>query len=108
MEVKAGNTATKSLNRFIEAYKPSAAYKIVDGNDRRERRKTHYSALYGDVFIKDGYIAVNRDWLKIQRKYGKTAQEKRKKNIAHSWAIIYIPKTGDFRLQTVMLPIGRF
>lgn len=30
-------------------------------------------------------------------------QEKRKKNIAYSRAIIYIPKTGDFRLQTVTL-----
>ena len=32
LEVKAGNTATKSLNRFIETYKPSVAYKIIDGN----------------------------------------------------------------------------
>lgn len=32
LEVKAGNTATKSLNRFIETYKPSVAYKIVEGN----------------------------------------------------------------------------
>ena len=30
-------------------------------------------------------------------------QEKRKKNVAYSRAIIYIPKTGDFRLQTVTL-----
>ena len=30
--MKAGNTITKSLNRFIETYKPSVAYKIVDGN----------------------------------------------------------------------------
>ncbi len=32
VEVKAGNTASKSLDRFIETYKPSIAYKIVNGN----------------------------------------------------------------------------
>lgn len=32
VEVKAGNTATKSLNRFIEKYQPTVAYKIIDGN----------------------------------------------------------------------------
>ena len=37
---------------------------------------------------------------KFRRKSGKTAQ----KNIAYSLAIEYITKTGDFRLQTVMLP----
>ncbi|MBQ3546484.1 MAG: ATP-binding protein [Lachnospiraceae bacterium] len=32
IEVKAGNTATKSLNTFIETYFPSVAYKLVGGN----------------------------------------------------------------------------
>ena len=32
IEVKAGNTATKSLNRYIEKYRPSVAYKIMNGN----------------------------------------------------------------------------
>lgn len=32
VEVKAGNTPTKSLNRFMEKYKPSIAYKIAEGN----------------------------------------------------------------------------
>ena len=49
VEVKAGNTATKSLNRFIEAYKPSAAYKIVDGNVGTSDVKLtipHYMAMF--------------------------------------------------------------
>ena len=65
------------------------------------RKKTHLIILYFSFII-------SGDWRKIQKKYGKTAKEKRRKNIAYSRAIIYIPKTGDFRLQTVMLPIGRF
>ena len=32
IEVKAGNTATKSLNRYIEKYRPPIAYKIMAGN----------------------------------------------------------------------------
>jgi len=32
IEVKAGNTATKSLNSFIENFLPSIAYKLVSGN----------------------------------------------------------------------------
>ncbi len=32
IEVKTGNTATKSLNRYIEKNKPSIAYKITSGN----------------------------------------------------------------------------
>ncbi|MDO5150626.1 MAG: DUF4143 domain-containing protein [Oscillospiraceae bacterium] len=32
VEVKAGNTATKSLNQFIETFEPEAAYKIIGGN----------------------------------------------------------------------------
>ena len=42
------------------------------------------------------------------RKNTKKRRRKGAKNIAYSWAITYIPKTGDFRLQTVMLHIGRF
>lgn len=32
VEVKAGNTATKSLNQFIETFEPETAYKINGGN----------------------------------------------------------------------------
>lgn len=32
IEVKAGNTATKSLNRYIVKYEPSIAYKVISGN----------------------------------------------------------------------------
>jgi hypothetical protein len=32
IEVKAGNTATVSLNRFIDKYKPVMAYKFITGN----------------------------------------------------------------------------
>ncbi|MCR5205681.1 MAG: AAA family ATPase [Lachnospiraceae bacterium] len=32
IEVKAGNTPTKSLDRFIKHFKPSLAYKIIGGN----------------------------------------------------------------------------
>ena len=32
IEVKAGNTATKSLNRFIDRYQPTTAYKFIRGN----------------------------------------------------------------------------
>lgn len=49
IEVKAGNTATASLNRFIETYKPSIAYKIVDGNIGTKDTKLtipHYMAMF--------------------------------------------------------------
>ena len=49
VEVKAGNTATKSLNRFIEKYKPTVAYKIVDGNVGVNENKLtipHYMAMF--------------------------------------------------------------
>ena len=65
------------------------------------RKKTHLIVLYFSFII-------SGDWRKIQKKYGKTAAEKTRKKIACSRAMAYIPKTGDFRLQTVMLPIGRF
>lgn len=32
IEVKAGNTATVSLNNFIKKYRPPVAYKLIDGN----------------------------------------------------------------------------
>ncbi|MBR5341929.1 MAG: ATP-binding protein [Erysipelotrichaceae bacterium] len=32
LEVKAGNTSTVSLNRFIKEYKPDIAYKLIRGN----------------------------------------------------------------------------
>ena len=32
IEVKAGNTSTVTLNRFIEKYSPSIAYKFINGN----------------------------------------------------------------------------
>ena len=32
IEVKAGNTATKSLNSFIENFSPSVAFKLISGN----------------------------------------------------------------------------
>ena len=49
LEVKAGNTATKSLNRFIETYKPSVAYKIVEGNigtSGVKETSPHYMAMF--------------------------------------------------------------
>lgn len=49
VEVKAGNTATKSLNRFIEKYKPTVAYKIVDGNVGVNENKLtipHYMVMF--------------------------------------------------------------
>ena len=54
------------------------------------RKKTHLIVPYFSFII-------SGDWRKIQKTYGKTAQEKREKNIAYSRAITYIPKTGDFR-----------
>ncbi len=32
IEIKAGNSATVSLNRYTETFKPSVAYKLIDGN----------------------------------------------------------------------------
>lgn len=49
VEVKAGNTATKSLNRFIEQYKPSIGYKIMAGNIGVVDKKfslPHYMAVF--------------------------------------------------------------
>lgn len=49
IEVKAGNTATKSLNEFIKKYKPSRAYKLVSGNIGADDKKItlpHYMAMF--------------------------------------------------------------
>lgn len=49
VEVKAGNTATKSLNLFIEKFRPSAAYKLITGNTGRNDVKItlpHYLAMF--------------------------------------------------------------
>lgn len=49
IEVKAGNTATKSLNRFIEEFKPSVAYKLISGNIGQNEAKLilpHYLAMF--------------------------------------------------------------
>ena len=49
VEVKAGNTSTKSLNRFIETYHPAAAYKLIDGNVGEADGKItlpHYLAMF--------------------------------------------------------------
>ena len=49
IEVKAGNTATVSLNNFIKQYQPSVAYKLVNGNvGMIEVKKTipHYMVMF--------------------------------------------------------------
>ena len=49
VEVKAGNTSTKSLNRFMETYHPAAAYKLIDGNVGAVDGKItlpHYLAMF--------------------------------------------------------------
>lgn len=49
VEVKAGNTATKSLNRFIERYDSSVGYKIMSGNIGIVDKKIsvpHYMAMF--------------------------------------------------------------
>lgn len=49
IEVKAGNTATKSLNKFIEEFEPSVAYKLISGNIGMNETKLslpHYLAMF--------------------------------------------------------------
>jgi hypothetical protein len=49
VEVKAGNTATKSLDRFIEEFEPSTAYKIAGSNIGINGTKLtipHYMAMF--------------------------------------------------------------
>ena len=49
VEVKAGNTSTPSLNRFIEQFHPDEAYKLIDGNIGVAGGKItlpHYMAMF--------------------------------------------------------------
>ncbi len=49
IEVKAGNSPTVSLNRYIEKYGPSIAYKLIDGNvGLSQGKKTipHYMIMF--------------------------------------------------------------
>ena len=49
VEVKAGNTASVSLNNFIRDYQPSAAYKLVNGNvgiSDVKRTMSHYMVMF--------------------------------------------------------------
>ena len=49
LEVKAGNNVTPSLNRFIEDFKPSLAYKLVNGNQGKNGIKItmpHYMVMF--------------------------------------------------------------
>ena len=49
VEVKAGNRSTPSLNQFIEAYKPSVAYKLTNSqNGKVDAKETlpHYMVLF--------------------------------------------------------------
>lgn len=49
IEVKAGNTATKSLNLFVEKYVPSVAYKLISGNIDESTPKItlpHYLTMF--------------------------------------------------------------
>ena len=49
VEVKAGNTASKSLNSFLDMFHPSLAYKFIDGNIGTTGWKIslpHYMAMF--------------------------------------------------------------
>ena len=49
IEVKSGNTATKSLNRYIDKYNPSIAYKVMAGNIGVVNKKLslpHYMVMF--------------------------------------------------------------
>lgn len=49
IEVKAGNTSTVSLNRFVEAFGPSTAYKLVGGGKGRvgaKRTLPHFMVMF--------------------------------------------------------------
>ena len=49
IEVKAGNTATKSLNQFIENFSPSVAFKLISGNIVENEQKIslpHYLTMF--------------------------------------------------------------
>ena len=49
IEVKSGNTATKSLNQFIENFSPSVAFKLISGNIVENEQKIslpHYLTMF--------------------------------------------------------------
>lgn len=49
VEVKAGNTASVTLNNFIKDFKPSVAYKLIGGNsgvDGVKRTLPHYMVMF--------------------------------------------------------------
>lgn len=49
VEVKAGNTATISLNAFIDEYHPSVAYKLIGGRNGKDGTKItlpHYMVMF--------------------------------------------------------------
>ena len=49
IEVKAGNAASPSLNRFIDTYHPEVAYKLISGRNGRsgvKRTLPHYSVMF--------------------------------------------------------------
>ena len=49
VEVKAGNTSTASLNSYLKEYRPSVAYKLIDGNIGVTDHKItlpHYMAMF--------------------------------------------------------------
>jgi len=49
VEVKAGNSATPSLNRFIEDYSPSIAYKLIGGRNGKvdvKNKLPHYFVIF--------------------------------------------------------------
>lgn len=49
IEVKAGNTTTKSLNLFIETFEPTVAYKLIGGNIGQNEEKItlpHYLTMF--------------------------------------------------------------
>ena len=49
VEVKAGNTSSVSLNKFIKDYSPSVAYKLIGGRNAKDGVKitlTHYMVMF--------------------------------------------------------------
>ena len=49
VSLKAGNTSTVSLNRFINDYNPSVAYKLISGNIGKVEEKLslpHYMVMF--------------------------------------------------------------
>lgn len=49
VEVKAGNSSTASLNNYIDTFKPTSAYKLIDGNIGVFEHKItlpHYMAMF--------------------------------------------------------------